>query len=516
MLTQASGPTYYARLQFADAPSCVAWLETLPLERTAEAHEMVSAQVGLVARSALPPLEKLRILELLYQTAAYLQNALAGRYLGCALPLSIVEYSVWRTVVELWQALFEAYEHALQSAVAGDAALKVHGPLLALRSIELTASVVREHHRVYREVPGALWLRLHTLYATAERHGLATQGVPDPLAPAGQVRTPMAAYGAAALNQLSNPYAMSQRQMKFMYRWTALWEALVRVSPMPHSPGAAGGLALDLRKGVPALPATRVEAGPSVRYLDLEQLGQALRRVLALLRQGHPPEALGLGPDCRQPGCERLLTLLYIQWCGGGMGPFAEQGERGEDARAFVGFGRILRQLPGGASASERMGPLSVAAASDCEHWHLAGTSAPGFVAVARGPECDERVQHHQLVALGRRTHTHLQLAVVQWMRLEESAELSLGLRLLAGVPSRTTLHELATGGEMSIETGAILLPAAPELRTPATLLTAPGFFGAGREVALAPASGTPTRVRLLRLLERGVDFERTVFETVA
>jgi hypothetical protein len=299
-----------------------------------------------------------------------------------------------------------------------------------------------------------------------------------------------------------------------MYRWTALWEALLGVGPRPLAPGAAASLAVDLRKGMPALPAARVEGSPSVRFLDLEQLGQALRRVLALLRQGHDPETLGLGADCRQPGCERLLTLLYIQWCGGGMGPFSEQGERGEDARAYVGFGSVLRQLPGEPPMPGRSVSHRLASANACEHWHLAGISAPGFAAVARGPECDERIQHHQLVALGRRGQAHLQLAVVQWMRLEETGELSLGLRLLPGVPSHTTLHAFGAGGEVTDEAGAILLPAAPELRTPATLVAAPGFFGAGRELTLA--SGTPMRVRLLRLLERGVDFERAVFETIA
>jgi hypothetical protein len=58
------------------------------------------------------------------------------------------------------------------------------------------------------------------------------------------------------------------------------------------------------------------------------------------------------------------------------------------------------------------------------------------------------------------------------------------------------------------------LLPAAPELRTPATLVIAAGTFQPGREIELL--SGTARRVRLTRLAERGADFERAVFEIVA
>lgn len=512
MLTQPSGPPHYAGLQFADAASCEDWLETLPLQRTVEAHEMVSAQAGLVIEAPLPPLEKLGILEVLYRTACYLQETLAGRYIGCALPLSIVEYSMWRTVVELWQTLLDAYEHCLQAAVAGGAGVKGHALLAALRAIELQAAVIHEHHRVYREVPATLWQRLHSLYACAERHGLAAQGHGDPLAIAGQRRTPTAAYVAILLNHLSNPYTMSPRQMKLMYRWARLWEGSMVVGPRPPAPGTSVALAVDLCSGEPALPSRRIEAGSSVRYLDLDPLAQALRRLLALLRQGHAPAALGLGEDCRQPGCERLLTLLYIQWCGSGMGAFSEQREHGEDARAWVGLRQVLQQLHRASPARGGIKALVAPSFPGSELWYLLGTSAPGFVAVARGPECEERVQHHQLIALGRRGSSPLQLGVVQWMRLEESRELSLGLRLLPGVPSPTAMRSVEPAGDTADAGNAIVLPAAPELRTPATLLAAPGFFTAGRMLDLL--AGTPTRVRLLRLLERGVDFERAVFET--
>ncbi|MCC6535620.1 MAG: hypothetical protein IT531_23970 [Burkholderiales bacterium] len=513
MLTQTSGPTYYARLQFADASSCVAWLETIPLARVTEAHEMVAAQVGLVTSTALPAVERLRILEVLYQTAEHLQGELARRFIGRALPLSIVEYSVWNSVVDLWQAMFDGYRSCLRGCVKGDGALAAHAPLLALRCIDLTAAAIREYHRVYREVSGALWQQLHQCYAEAERHGLATLGVADPLSASMPARTCAGAYAKALLAHRSNPYTMSPRQMSVMYRWAQLWESLVGIGPTPVAPAMAPVLAVDLSSGQPAVGAQQIEASPWARYVAMEQLGQALRRTLTRLRQGEDPHALGLGDDCRQPGCERLLTLLYIQWCGSGMGQLAGERVHGEDARACVGFATVMRQLgaeaeafrSGAASIRTAYGPLT-------EHWNIVSINAPGFIGVARGPECDERIEHHQLVAIKRRSASSFQLAVAQWMKLEEDGELSIGLRLLPGIPNVSALR--APDGTARNEPAVIILPAAPDARAPATLLLAPGIFQPGRILELV--SGTLRRVRLLRLAERGVDFERAVFELVA
>ena len=300
-----------------------------------------------------------------------------------------------------------------------------------------------------------------------------------------------------------------------MYRWTSLWETCVDVGPIPVASATTPVLAVDPRAGAPAVSARRIEPGPSVRYLAVDRLGQALREILTRLRRGEEPGSLGLGEDVRQPGCERLLTLLYIQWCGSGIGQFGAQRERGEDARAAVGFAGVCRQL-GLESEAFRTGAVAIRAAAGpfTEQWYVAATGAPGFIAVARGPECDERLRHHQLVALRRRSATHFQLAVVQWMKLEEDGDLSIGLRLLPGVPTVTRVEpdDAKPGDEHVLK--AILLPAAPEMRAPATLVLPPNAFRPGRELVLR--SGTLQRVQLTRLVERGTDFERAAFELIA
>jgi len=514
MLSQQSGPTYYARLQFDGAASCVAWIETLPLTNPADAHEMLCAQLELLATADLASIEKLRVLELLYRAADHLQAEMSRRFLGRALPLSIVEYSVWNSVLGLWQALFRCYQFCLRRALKGDAALAAHAPLLAIRCLDLAAAAVREHHHVYRTVPGHLWKQLNECYASAERNGIAAIAVSDPLRPESAARSSAAAYVRPLLAHLSNPYTMSPRQMNVMYRWAGLWDTLVTLQASPRSPGVNSAFATDLRSTLPVRPQREVDVAPSVRYLDLEALGSTLRRVIAQLRAGEDPARLGLGEDCRQPGCERLLTLLYIQWCGSGMAPMARRAERGEDARACIGLERVLRQLTAeNESFRAAAATIRTAYSAFTEHWNIIDGSAPGFLGVVRGPECDERIRHHQLVAVKRRSATHFQLAVAQWLKLEDDGELAIGLRTIAGVPHVTAFRP---HGEEEAAEGvgtAILLPAVAELRASATLVLEPGIFQPGRVLELL--SGSARRVRLVRLAERGVDFERAVFDSI-
>jgi hypothetical protein len=114
-------------------------------------------------------------------------------------------------------------------------------------------------------------------------------------------------------------------------------------------------------------------------------------------------------------------------------------------------------------------------------------------------------------VAIKRRSASGFQLAVVQWLKFEEDGELSIGLRLLPGMPHLSAVRASATDAADASECAAILLPAAPEMRTPATLVLAPGTFTESKTLELI--SGATRKVRLLRISERGVDFERVVFE---
>jgi len=512
MLTQRSQPTYYARLQFADAAACVAWMESVPLADVAVAHEMLAAQTELLGRTDLPPIEKLRILEVMHRPIAFVQAGLARRYTDKALPLSIAEYALWNSAIELWQTVFAVYHQCLDAHAAGDGSLAAHGPLIALRCLEAAGASMLEHHRAYREVPSGLWRQLHHVYARAERAGFAATAIEDRARDSSGTRTCMAAYARALLARLANPYTMSARQHELLCRWLEAWAALPRVVEHPPVQGMTALLAVDMDADAGVAPASSVAAAPGVRFLDLEALGNALRRTLTLLRQGHAPASLGLGADCRQPGCERLVTLLYIQWCGAGTGDLVGRRDPTETARACVGMRSACQRIAAGpiaADAEASLPKLGVQGPA-VETWRVFGVGTAGFLGLTRGPECDVRVQHHQLVAIRRASARSFQLGVVQWLRLESDGTLSIGLRVLPGAPQtveirRTDAQDGATGTHR-----ALILPEVQELQMHSSVVLEPGTFQPGQTVELL--GRTARIVQLNRLAEQGADFDRIEF----
>lgn len=250
----------------------------------------------------------------------------------------------------------------------------------------------------------------------------------------------------------------------------------------------------------------------STRYVDLEQFGLTVRRMIAALRHGKSPQSLGLGNDCHQPGCEQFLTLLYIQWCGTGIGPFARPNrDRTEEVRACVGIDAVMSQLTSGAethrASSRAIGP----AFNPCtEHWSITSATASGFLGVARGPGCDQRLMHNQLVAIKRRAAAGFQLGVAQWLKLMADGDLSIGLRILPGVPRVAALRLIDT----ETTTVGVMMPASVERQMPMTLLVRKDVFREGREVDVL--CRTARRARLTRIVEQGVDFDRVVFELIS
>src|SRR5687768_1809911 len=89
--------------QFADAASCERWVQLLPLTNVQVAQQSLAAQVALVRHARLAPAETLRIMEVLREPVVYVQNALARRYAGKALPLEAAESAALARVIALWQ-----------------------------------------------------------------------------------------------------------------------------------------------------------------------------------------------------------------------------------------------------------------------------------------------------------------------------------------------------------------------------------------------------------------------------
>lgn len=522
-----TSPESQHTLQFTDSADCKRWIEKLPLTNVQQAQRLLTVQCAALNAAEMPALERLKMLETLKEPVAFVQNESANRYAGKPLPLDAGESAAWADVIELWEEMTRNYQQCLKAYREGDLAIAPHAPLITMRCLRALHCEMLDYYRVYRRPPGALWRALHDLYSFSEQHGFTRIRVQDSFAQHDPDSSCAETYAQALLAHLANPYALSTRQLAFVQRWIEKWATLVGLVAQPLPASAISSLAVDLGGSAGIEFASDLESGPNLRYMDLEQLSKTLRQTITLLKQGQTPAQLGLGETARQPGCENLLMLLYVQWCraGTGRGEERQQAEErvsvcfGVPAAHFhLGGGHGFRQ-PGELTSSEKRDldtygyivrtqqGANGKDESRLETWQIANQSASGFMCILREPESQARISHNQLIAVRRADSKHFQLGMVQWLRLEENQELCCGVRVFPGTPQAVAVRPSKVNPADDRYERALYLPEVPAAATGATLILPPGWFQKGGFVDVF--SDRKQVAKLLNLLEMGDDFDR-------
>lgn len=528
MALQPLNTTDPLALRFTDAASCRRWLEALPLTNVQHAQREIGGQLAALHTAAdVAPIERLRILETLKEPLLFVQNEAAQVYAGKPLPLDNAEGDAWARSMGLWQYLAKNYELCLEAHREGDLVIAPYAALLTLRCLSCVAWMMYDHYRVYRQPSAQLWRDLNHYYAYAEQHGYARIRVQDNFGQRDPDASCAEVYVQALLMFLANPYSLSVRQTVFVRRWLGKWSSLVNLSPQPLPPSQIPPLAIDLASSTGARFAEDVEP-PTTRYLDLEQLAKTLRQTINLLKQGQTPAQLGLGEDARQPGCESLLMLLYVQWCRAGTSRAEDRLASQERATVCFGIaaahfqangGRHFRQ-PGELTAREKrdldtFGYISrvdhevgQTDAGVTENWLILNHSASGFMCMSRQPDGRARIAHNQLLAVRRESGKQFHLGMVQWVKVDANEEVQCGVRLFPGTPEAVAVRpsNFNPAGSSRYER-ALVLPEVPAPATPATIILPAGWFQSGRFVEIF--ADRKQVAKLLNLLEKGSDFDR-------
>ena len=526
-----------APLQFQDAAGCMRWIASLPITNVQLAHQMVSEQVSSLAPAEIPALERLKILEALKETVNFTQTEVAKRYLGKPLPLDQADAIAWNSVTALWSTLGANYQRCLDAYRAGDLPISPFASLVTLRCLRTAGHSLFEHYQVYREPGAAAWRAFHQLFAFAEDHGISRMRVQDVFAQHDADSSCAEVYTHGLLAKLANPFSLSVRQMAFLRRWLDKWSSLVNLSAQPLPPGPIPPIAVDFNSDTAAVLAERVAPGTSVRYIDLEQIAKTLRQTINLLKQGQTPGKLGLGDDARQPGCESLIMLLYVQWCRAGALRTEERHPSDQPVEVCFGITDTHKLLGGEEKAPAAAGfssrdkwemdnlgyslrmstTASQTAFRKSESWRILNQSNSGFMCMLREPSGLLRMSHNQLLGVRRGANAaDNRLGTIQWIKVNEQNECQCGIRMFAGAPKAISVRpsNFNLPGKQGFEQALLL----PELATPATPLSVilpAGWFQTGRMIEI---QGEKKQVaKLVNLIERGADFDRasiTMVET--
>lgn len=507
-----------------DSAGCTQWIAQLQLTDIRAAHQALASEISALNRLTLPPMERLRVMELLRDTAVFVQAEYLKRMCGKPLPLSEPELAAFKSVIALWAELVTGYRHCLEHANQ----LMRQRSLIAQRCLRFSGAQAIDYLRMRYEFPVELWQQLHGLYAFAEAEGLA--GIPVAESSAGggaSTSSCRAVYVESLLACQANPFELTPKQLELAQRWLKEWSAAVAITATPRQGDEKVPVLAVVLKGSTGLQTlSQVTLSDATRYLDLSEISKAVRVKKILLQQGQTPEQLGLGRDCEQPGCGQLLAQLHKLWCEGVPARSFERRASVNRARVCYGLSGIWPALAGKAFAQPYQkkkaigsagygsgGARAALQAHAAEEWAVKDESVLGMR--LERDAAGERLQINQLVVVRLADANWHQAAVVRWAVVTRGGTLQIGLRALPGTPQPVA----ARPGGPDVPSGepfaeALLLPEVPSLNLPGSLILPRGWYAPKKLVDLVQGE-TSLAVKLDLLVERGVDYERVSFSPV-
>lgn len=517
---------------FADARSCREWLAAQPLANAVQAQALLMRQINLLNRFEMAAAERLKILELLRDPAAFAQSESSRKFSGRPLPLTPPEQASLDANRALWEALQAGYLICLADLLKGNEELRAHAALVAQRVLSALRAELLDSYRASIDPPAGLWQKLHALFSVAEDWGVHTQPVSDSLQTGYSASSVASTYAHALLMNRASPFELPGRQLAQVDRWLQRWSGKVVVLTTPPEEIKVPPLCVDLASDAPECDPGQNPAKP--RWLDVKDLARSVKRRIAHLQKGESPASLGLGQDCVQPACENLLRQLYRQWAKGGAPRQHTRREgaggcllvSGHDAIHHYVSGTKFEQ-PGGNAilskskadeiatfgrvASHHEDDYSRAHGFMIETWKVLDESATGYRLARELDLPGARLGTGQMVAIMPVGARQYLLAVARWVRLTGSGELQAGIQIMPGQPCGVSLRGTGLAAVSEKYRPGFRLLAVPALDYPESVIVPAGWFRPGRVIELFEEGSR--QVRLMEQIDRGSDFERCAFD---
>jgi hypothetical protein len=520
-----------------DAKRCAEWLASLPRTNTPQVAQAIAALLDTLDGAALFPLQHLEILETLRHTLVYAQGENAAKYRFKPLPFGVQERAMFEHVTGLWQLMHRAYVNALHAA--SDAACETHPhfALICQRAIVCTVLTMREHVFARQQVPRALWRQLHSYFEIARTSGIAESQVRDSEAAATAPHSSChEAYMQALLFDLAQPYSLKGREGQLVFEYAGKCAKKVELVPLAEgdsSAAEAGRLHVNLASQRGAVRKMAKREG-AVLMLNRSALSKTLRKRLQLIAEGSPTGDAELD-DMPRGAATDLLTMLHRHWCESGNervfqrrpGTSSVDVCSGFEAMHYFISGNLFEQPEHARNYTQRQhDEIHTFRALMVPSQQAYGAANIGLYATERCRALDQaptgfrlerrghgaRYSQHQLVGLRPDDVASYLLCEVCWLMETEDGALNMGLQTLPGVPHALAIRlGDANAGGSKAYARAFILPANPTIGEVSSLVLPGGWYQPDRTVEIF-SDGHAT-VRLVELLERGVDFDRVSFE---
>jgi hypothetical protein len=518
-----------AQLAFGDAAGATRWVKSLPLSNIGPAYHALLSQLQALTASHMAPRDRATIAEIIREPVAHLHAELARRYAGKPQPLDEREAEAAEQAVALWQALWIQYSVCLKPLLEGSTELQGVKAKLLQRALYVGKQLIIVHGFARRLPSSELWQELHAYYRLAEMLDCAMARVSDHLMPDAEGLSCYSTYTHGLLMALADPYGLTVRQIELTDRWLGQWSR--KVFPYAKQRESEGPVIIVDLEGEHGAVLANTGSGAhaaSVRFGYPAKLATSVRGRLKRLAGGSTPAELQLGEDVSSEAATALLKHLDARWHHP---PPAGRRKRstaveiaagGTEAAYFRVSGRSFsRQDPLGRDADPTRYLQMVGGVSDFDRRkEQAERSWPWdkWYGVCEWREATVKHQNggsyhwflDQLVVI--REDSQTRLGYVSRLAVEQDGGMALTVKLWPGDPKVYAVRLVNPNGTEEAASAALLLAESPE--EPATLVMSPRSFVLNR-VMRCDEPGPVQKFKLLRIVQRGGDFERVAFEPV-
>lgn len=530
-----------ASIDFSLPAQCQSLLRRISVTDLEEASRSLLMLLEGMAVSNPPPLAQLQVLEEARQTLDYVLGEVSKRYASRPLPPSSNEEETLRQVVRMWSLMATNYGFVGQrAALAGDGSLDDKRALLAQRRIRYHTLAMTEYFRARQEMPENLWLDLHHLFISAERAGVAGTRVPDALNETWGAQSPLEAYVAMLLTDAASPYSRTPREFLWIARWAQRFAPYCSLQEGKISDNSNLYL-LETDSDHGLRPAATIDPTAHIRSLGTAKLASHIQAVVSQLKSGVSAASLGLGDDCVQPACARLVVSLYRPWgmassgrkfprklihgqievCTDPVGVAyfltGKKFEQPENEQIhYNDFTRTEAMLALGERAEEaemtdaQLTESALKLGYTLEPWDVLDQSVAGFRLMrAQG---ESRLDHRQLIGVRPSAHERILLAEISWLQYLQNGALCCGVSLMPGPPTVLPVRLIDPQRKSLRERFKLgfLIPGVPALKTEASLIVPAGWYVSARQIEVR--AETPWVARMTKLLSRGANFDRVAF----
>lgn len=483
-----------------------AWLAQLPLTKPLEAATAIAGQAARVRSHETNVRKRVRLYDLLYESAAQVLPQIEEKLGRASLPLSPQADAL----IEQANRLLKEFGYGY-AAIALEVSNKWLGlgfakPLrtATLRSLAANARRMMLAYRVYSGGSRSAWTAMHRLYRIARDGGFAGEQIDDGY-------TIEELYRRALLMAFADPARLRPGELDRLRFYVERYGELAVLGDAASSltgKAAAGGLFVV---GHDATIAGRslakwhgLQTAPQDLILDCSALIRKVGEHVKGLEANIVPAQLGLPLVARHPQYLAMLKSMMAGWGAPAMRKY-HRARFHPRVDLVAGFHESWAFLGGPAyrrRQSERDGQDSAAEA--VSEWVILNESPSGFaLRLVAGGAMEVRVG--ELVALRPHDRGTVQACLARRALSAKGRKLVMGLEALAArpLPIRFSVPDAQAGHRGAMrEIRAILLLKLPSHKNAPALLAAHDTVWPGIEFTVTNR-GRKTRLRVARRLEK-------------